>query len=119
MTYTEKRLEDTIDNEMAYLWSAIEENLPKSQEMEALGQEKIFRAVKAGYISYRPIFIAQAIAEERVKIRKEITVIFSTADRTALLTELREWSEEEPTINGMMLKARLLARIDELINPSV
>jgi len=42
-----------------------------------------------------------------------------TADRTALLTELREWSEEEPTINGMMLKARLLARIDELINPTV
>jgi len=41
-----------------------------------------------------------------------------TADRTALLTELREWAEEEPTINGMMLKARLLARIDELINPS-
>ena len=37
------------------------------------------------------------------------------AERTALLTELREWSEGEPTINGMMLKARLLARIDELI----
>ena len=35
--------------------------------------------------------------------------------RENVLTELREWSEEEPTINGMMLKARLLARIDELI----
>jgi len=38
--------------------------------------------------------------------------------RENILTELREWAEEEPTINGMMLKARLLARIDELINPS-
>ena len=51
---TEKK--DTIDTELAYLWNAIEENLPKSQEMEALGKEKIFIAVKAGYLSCRHIF---------------------------------------------------------------
>ena len=40
---------------------------------------------------------------------------YASGQRTALLTELREWSEEEPTVNGMMLKARLLAHLDELI----
>jgi len=54
--------------------------------------------------------------EAQQKAKSKCSAIL-TADRTALLTELREWSEEEPTINGMMLKARLLARIDELSNP--
>ena len=71
MTSTEIMLENTIVTEMAYLWSAIEENLPKSQEMEALGQEKILRAVKAGYLKCRPIFINQALAEERERERVE------------------------------------------------
>ena len=42
-----------IDNEFAHLWNAIEENLPKSREMEAIGRGKIARAVKIGYINFR------------------------------------------------------------------
>jgi len=42
-----------IENEFAYLWNYIEENLPKSREMEALGHAKIARAVKVGYINFR------------------------------------------------------------------
>jgi len=41
-----------------------------------------------------------------------------TADRTALLTELSEWAEAEPTINDLILKERLLNRINNLINPN-
>jgi len=118
MTYTEKRLEDTIDNEMAYLWSAIEENLPKSQEMEALGQEKIFRAVKAGYISYRPIFIAQAIAEERVKIRKEITVFICIDEevRKEMMKFLGKETVPYATILSDVTYQQVVDKIEELEN---
>ena len=41
-----------------------------------------------------------------------------TNQRIALLTELREWAEAEPTINDLILKERLLNRINNLINPT-
>ena len=77
MTDTQKILKNIIDSEMACLWSAIAENLPKSQEMAALGKEKIFRAVKAGYLSYRPIFINQAVAEERARVMEILPKIIT------------------------------------------
>ena len=96
MTDTQKILKNTIDSEMAYLWSAIEENLPKSQEMEALGKEKIFRAVKAGYLSYRPIFINQVKSVERSNLLLELLQVFNDWDTPITMTaeQVRDILEE-------------------------
>ena len=94
-----------IDNEMVYLWSAIEENLPKSQEMEALGQEKIFRAVKAGYINFRQFLLKS----KQEKIKKAIEKMEKTQDEVDDNDEGERYYNEaldnlKPIISNILLK---------------
>ena len=110
--------EQTIQSELAMFWDEIANYLPKSKERAALGDEKIFNAFAATY----------------PKIIKHLT-----AERTALLTELRkilsdenykleEWysSAERPDTlthfeanqRNMKTRNEIQARLDELINPT-
>lgn len=57
-----------VDSEASIFWSKIAENLPKSIERSALGDEKIFRAFYPVYKEIREHFISK-MAEQR----KEMT----------------------------------------------
>lgn len=67
MNTTNNEEEQKLDAEMAIFWSLIEDNLPKTQEMEALGKDKIFYAVKPAYIQMR----SYMIRSERSSVRRE------------------------------------------------
>lgn len=60
---------ETIQSELALFWNEISQNLPKSRERSALGDEKIFTAFAATYPKMREhIFHAGAAAMlERVR----------------------------------------------------
>ena len=62
-----------IKSEFAIFFSEIQENLPKTQEMAAVGHERIYRAVYPAYIEIRKVILSQA--------------------RTAVLEEVREMVE--------------------------
>jgi hypothetical protein len=73
---TKEIMEEQIKSEAGIFWSKIEENLPKSYEMSALGTEKIYRAFYPAYIEFREALLSKqraefrrVITEERKKIR--------------------------------------------------
>ena len=49
-----------IKSEFAIFFSEIQENLPKTQEMAAVGHERIYRAVYPAYIEIRKVILSQA-----------------------------------------------------------
>ncbi len=54
-----EKAKEEIDNEVAIFWNKMSEYLPKSLERSALGDEKIFTALKLAYIEFRPALLAK------------------------------------------------------------
>ena len=57
---------EELNSELSVFFSEIQENLPKSIERKALGDNKIFIAVKIAYTKFRPVLIKK-IQEETLR----------------------------------------------------
>ena len=80
--YTKLTEEEQLDNELAQLWCEFEQCLPRSAELEAVGMEKLFAALKVSYVKFRPHFdllLEAKIKQERREYIKEVLLDFEKA----------------------------------------
>jgi len=96
---------EKIDSELAIFWDKMSSYLPKSIERNALGDEKIFTALKQAYIEFRPL-----IADEVLKVVVETLDIEKLAE-----LEHEQWENWSKSIASLeKLTPERLQRWEEL-----
>ena len=84
MSHPEKMLnsfeENKIESQLSIFWNIIQDSLPKCIERSALGDEKIFLAVKKAYTEFVPYIVNRKHLEYLQESKKRLEGSYLTFD---------------------------------------